>query len=273
MNPGLPNETRIASSDDLACVVVSSPPQASLDQDVPPQEPPSDPEHPRSRADYESTALERTSYITAIVHLYRGEMSRANTWRARLDQTTNWSVIVVASVLGFAFGDAAGNHASLLFAHVLIVILMGLEARRFRTFDVWRARIRKIENNFFRPILERRLESPEEDWMLLVARDLAEPRFHLTRLEAVRTRLARNYLPIFGVLLLAWVIKLVVHPWPAETLAEVYRRCGIGHVPGWVTLSGVALFYGIMALLLVVGRSDQGGRDNWDIGERIEEDR
>ncbi|HZL98974.1 MAG TPA: DUF2270 domain-containing protein [Planctomycetota bacterium] len=244
-----------------------------LERDFPPLDPLPGPEHPRSRADYESTALERSNYITAIVHLYRGEMTRANTWRARLDQTTNWSIIVVASVLGFAFGDAHGNHASLLFAHVLIVILMGLEARRFRFFDVWRARIRKIENNFFRPILERRLQSPEEDWMLLVARDLAEPRFHLTRLEAVRTRLARNYLPIFGVLLMAWVIKLVVHPVPAESLTEVYRRCGIGHVPGWVTLTCVAGFYGLMALLLVVGRSEPDGRDNWDIGERIDEDR
>lgn len=228
-------------------------------------------EHPRARADYESTSLERTSYITAIVHLYRGEMSRANTWRARLDQTTHWSIFVLATALAFTFGQQGGNHAALLFTHLVIMILLSLESRRFRFYDVWRSRIRKIENNFFGPILERRLQSPELDWMLLVARDLAEPHFHLTRMQAMRVRLAANYVPIFAVLIVAWFVKLVVDPRPVEHLSELYGRCAVGHIPGWVTLSAVAAFYTLLLLVLVFARTDREGRDNWDIGESVEE--
>ncbi|MHC5210002.1 MAG: DUF2270 domain-containing protein [Planctomycetota bacterium] len=228
-------------------------------------------EHPRARADYESTSLERSSYITAMVHLYRGELSRANTWRQRLDQTTHWSIFTLATALAFTFGQQGGNHAALLFTHLILLILLGLESRRFRFYDVWRSRIRKMENNFFGPILERRLQSPEGDWMLLVARDLAEPHFHLTRFQAMRVRLARNYLPIFGVLLVAWFVKLVTDPQPAEHIWELYDRCAIGHIPGWVTLTGVAAFYAFLLLVLVFARTDREGRDNWDIGETVEE--
>lgn len=227
-------------------------------------------EHPLARADYESTALERSSYITALVHLYRGEMSRANTWRSRLDQTTHWAIMVLALALPFSFGQF-GHHAALLFTHLLILILLMLESRRFRFYDVWRSRIRKIENNFFGPILERRLQSPESDWMLLVARDLAEPHFHLTRLQAMRVRLARNYVPIYAVLILAWFVKIVVEPQPAEHLSELYGRCAIGHIPGWVTLAAVGAFYTALLLVLVLARTDREGRDNWDIGETVEE--
>jgi uncharacterized membrane protein len=221
--------------------------------------------------DYESTSLERGSYITAIVHLYRGEVSRANTWRQRLDQTTHWAIFVTASALGFAFGNEVATHFSLLYTNIVLLILLGLEARRFRFFDVWRARIRKIETNFFAPILRRELTSPEQDWMLLVAEDLRVPHFHLSRLQAFRLRLVRNYLQIFAVVLLAWIIKLSVHPVQVDTWTEIYNRCAVGPVPGWVTLCTVALFYGGLVAIVVLGRSDREGRDNWDIGEQVDE--
>jgi uncharacterized membrane protein len=239
----------------------------------PPPPSPGPPDLPHQRVDYETEALERSSYITAIVHLYRGEVSRANTWRTRLDQSTHWAIFVTASALGFAFGQESANHFSLLFANLLIAILLALEARRFRFFDVWRSRIRKIETNFFAPILERRLQSPQLDWMLLVARDLERPHFHLTKLQAVRLRLTRNYLPIFGILLLAWVIKLMVHPEPSLTLRVLYDRCSVGHIPGWCTLLAVACFYGTIVWITVFGRTDRKREDNWDIIEAVEEER
>jgi uncharacterized membrane protein len=234
---------------------------------------PGPPDLPHQRVDYETEALERSSYITAIVHLYRGEVSRANTWRTRLDQSTHWAIFVTASALGFAFGQESANHFSLLFANLLISILLAHESRRFRFFDVWRSRIRKIETNFFAPILERRLQSKQLDWMLLVARDLERPHFHLTKLQAVRLRLTRNYLPIFGILLLAWVIKLTVHPTPTLGWRELYDRCAIGHIPGWFTLLAVATFYGTIVGIVVLGRTDRERQDNWDIVEAVDEER
>lgn len=229
---------------------------------------------PASRVDYETKALERGSYITAIVHLYRGEVSRANAWRQRLDQTTNWAVFVAATALAFAFGNEKAHHFSLQFANLPLLLLLGLEARRFRLFDVWRARLRKIETNFFAPILQRDLISPEELWAVQVARDLHTPHFHVTKLQALRLRLVRNYVFIFLVMFLGWVIKLWIHPTAAHSLDEVYERCRIGPLPGWVSLTIVALFYSGLLVILVAGRAHQRSpmQDNWDIGERVMDD-
>lgn len=210
----------------------------------------------------------------AIVHLYRGEVSRANTWRNRLDQTTHWAILTTASALGFAFGSPSAPHFSLQFANLLLFILLGLEARRFRFFDVWRARIRKIEANFFAPILERKLDSTDLQWAHRVAKDLMEPHFHLTRLQALRLRLIRNYVAIFAVVLLAWLIKIEMHPVPAYSLAELYARCDVGIVPAWVVLSLIAAFYLMLVVILVAGRARQRstGEDNWDMGEIVHEE-
>lgn len=223
---------------------------------------------PSELVDYESQDLERGQYIIAMLHLYRGEMQRANTWRSRLDQTTHWAVFVTASALGFAFGNESANHFSLLFANLFLVILLGLEARRYRFFDVWRARIRKMETNFFAPILQRRLESPQADWAVYVAHDLVEPHFHVTRLQALRLRLVSNYLPIFAVVLLAWFIKLAVHPWATLDPHELYERCAVGPLPGWITLASVAAFHAALAWLVVRG-GRRPAHDSWDIGEVV----
>jgi len=224
--------------------------------------------------DYETESLERGSYITAIVHLYRGEVARANSWRMRLDQTTNWAVFVTASALGFAFGSQEAAHFSLQFANLLLFILLWFEARRFRFFDVWRARVRMIEKNFFAPILRRDLQSPESDWALLVATDLAEPHFHVTRLQALRLRLVRNYLPIYGIMLVAWLIKLDIHPQPATSLHEFYQRMALGALPPWISLSIVASFYLLLLVVSFLGRARRRGRgpDNWDIVELVKEE-
>jgi uncharacterized membrane protein len=208
------------------------------------------------------------------VHLYRGEVSRANVWRQRLDQTTNWAIFVTATALGFAFGNDRGHHLSLMFANLMLYGLLVLEARRFRFFDVWRARVRKIETNFFGPILQRELASPEEDWALKVASDLHTPHFHLTRLQALQLRLKRNYIAIFGIVLLAWLIKLDIHPEPAHSLEVMYERCRLANLPPWVTLAAVGVFYGWLLLVLVLGRSLQRSpmQDNWDIGEIVKEE-
>src|ERR1044072_7927445 len=47
--------------------------------------------------------LTPTEFNTAMVHLYRGEVGRANTWRMRLDGTTNWAVLTTGATLSFAF--------------------------------------------------------------------------------------------------------------------------------------------------------------------------
>ena len=43
--------------------------------------------------------LRPSEFTTAMVHLYRGEIQRSNTWRMRLDNTTNWAVIAAGAAI------------------------------------------------------------------------------------------------------------------------------------------------------------------------------
>ena len=46
--------------------------------------------------------LSASEFNTAMVHFYRGEVQRSNTWRSRLDNTTYWAVITAGATLSFA---------------------------------------------------------------------------------------------------------------------------------------------------------------------------
>ena len=85
------------------------------------------------------------------------------------------------------------------------VVFLTIEARRFRFFDVWRARVRMLEENFYGGILRRDQASTDSRWGANVADDLLCPRFHLTRIQAFRARLMRNFRFIFLFLLIAWI--------------------------------------------------------------------
>ncbi len=126
----------------------------------------SDPEE--NSADYESTPLSRQEYISAIVHLYRGELYRATSWRIRLDNTTNWAVLTTAGLLSLSFGAASHSHVVLLVGMALISVFWAFEARRYRFADIWYSRVRKIEENFYGPILRRDPVSPMRHWGALV---------------------------------------------------------------------------------------------------------
>lgn len=204
---------------------------------------------PSGAGDFEAYPLTRSEYIAALVHFYRGERSRADAWRARLDPTTNWAVVTVGGMLSFAFSSAEHSHVALILAAFLVVVFLGIEARRFRYFDVWRARVRMLEENFFVPIIRRNLVSPRSDWRESVARDLDHPRFKITFLQAMGIRLRYNYIWIFLVLLVAWLTKLNVHPRRATSVVEVVDRMAIGPIEGWVV--AVLVFFSYLGLAAV----------------------
>ncbi len=74
--------------------------------------------------------LTPSEFNTAMVHLYRGEVSRANTWRTRLDGTTNWAVLTTLTTLSFAFSSAKNTHVMILINSLLIFYFMYIEADR-----------------------------------------------------------------------------------------------------------------------------------------------
>ncbi len=224
----------------------------------------SDPEE--NGSDYESTPLSRQEYISAIVHLYRGELYRATSWRIRLDNTTNWAVLTTAGLLSVSFGATSHSHVVLLVGMALISVFWAFEARRYRFADIWYSRVRKIEENFYGPILRRDPVSPMRDWGRLVAEDLFEPRFKITRMEALRTRFLRNYWAIFLVLFLAWMAKVLIHPRAVETWADVRANLTLGPLPWWTPLGVLGLFAGwVLALLFATRQTQAEEPDHWNI--------
>jgi uncharacterized membrane protein len=186
------------------------------------------PEHP---PDYESEPLSRSEYIMAIVHLYRG------------------AVLTAAGLLAFGFRSPDNPHWPLLFGTLLITLLLGYEARRFQMFDVWRARLRKIEENFYGPILRRNPVSPQKEWGERVARDLLAPSYKLGYRQAVRARFVRNYWAIYAVLFLSWCVKVSIHPDPATTWDVVRNNVGHG-ILWWIPLAYIGFLLVSFLLLL-----------------------
>jgi len=199
--------------------------------------------------DYETAAISRPEYIQALVHLYRGELYRATAWRMRLDTTTNWAILTTAGLLSFSFSGREHGHWVLLLGILLIFTLLGYEARRFRFFDVWRYRVRMMEENFYGPILRRDPISPDLHWGDRVARDLLEPHFKLGFRAAIRARFTRNYWAIFGVTMSAWCLKVTQDPVPASDWVQLKMNLSTGGTPWWVPLG---FFCAILCVLMCI---------------------
>ena len=204
--------------------------------------------------------LTPTEFNTAMVHLYRGEVGRANTWRMRLDGTTNWAVLTTGATLSFAFSSDKNTHVMILINSLLIMFFLYIEARRYRFYDLWRSRVRLMETEFFAEMLTPEREEELENWRQILANDLLHPRFSITLWEALGRRLRRNYVWLFAVLVISWMVKIVIHPNTPSSLGELYERAGIGPIPAWlVLLAGVAFntFVFVLAITTIERGSDE----------------
>lgn len=194
--------------------------------------------------------------INAMAHFHRAEMGRLSDWRRRIDQTTNWAITVVAGMLSLSLSAPSSHHGVLLFAMVIVLFLLGIEARRYRFFDVYRARIRLLERNYFAQILN--VGADDSDWEEHIAESLRRPNFLLSMRVAFGRRLKRNYIWIFLILLFAWALKIATPRLQfegliadANTLPEFVRAAALGPLPGWFILLAVMLFYiGLIAIAL-----------------------
>jgi uncharacterized membrane protein len=198
--------------------------------------------------------LTATEFNTAMVHLYRGEVGRANVWRVRLDGTTNWAVLTTGATLSFAFSSQDNTHVMILINSLLIFYFMYIEARRYMFYDRWRARVRLMETEFFAEMLTPDREEDLENWRQILANDLLHPRFSISLWEALGRRLRRNYIWIFAVLVVAWVVKIVIHPYTPSSLGELAARATIGPIPAWAVLLGGVLFNAFIIVLAVTTR-------------------
>jgi uncharacterized membrane protein len=148
-----------------------------------------------------------SEYITLIAHYYRAEMSRMSGWRDRIDRTTNRAITVAGAMLSVSLSTSTAHHVVLLFAMVLVLLLLVIEARRYRFFDVYRARVRLLERQYFARLF---VPDGERDagWMRALSNDLQRPVFLMGYGLAFSRRLRRNYIWMFLIVLVAWLLKI-----------------------------------------------------------------
>ena len=197
---------------------------------------------------YRGYELHAGEFNTAMVHLFRAEVSRANVWRQRLDTTTNWAVITTGAVVSLAFTQATVSHLVILLNLLLLTIFLVTEARRYRYYELWSSRVRMMETDFFAAMLVPPFK-PSPDWAEGMAESLLRPEFPISELEALGRRLRRNYLWIYLIIGIAWVAKLSLFPKPIRSIYEISQRAGVGAISGeWIIL-GVSIFYILLLLL------------------------
>lgn len=194
--------------------------------------------------------------ITVLAHFHRAEMGRMSDWRARLDFTSNWAITVVAGMLSISLSTPSSHHGVLLFAMLIVFLLLRIEARRYRFFDVYRARVRAFERNYFAQVFAQQPVS-EEAWAEIIGASLRAPKFLLSPRMALARRLRRNYIWMFLILLLAWILKISsprmhqegVHWELVRSLNDIAQNAAIGPAPGWLVIVLVTLFYGVLLYL------------------------
>lgn len=198
--------------------------------------------------------------IGALAHLYRGEVYRSTVWRTRLDTTTNWSVVTLGVALSITFSSPDASPLPLVLVGILILLFLMLEARRYRYFNVWRARSRWIEKHFFVRMLDDGDLRTEEGWQQVLAEDYRNPQYHVSYMTAVARRVRSNYLWILLIQTIAYCGKLMVHPTPVHTWRDFVARADIGPIPGLLILLSGALYILIWAALALWITREDGRR-------------
>ncbi len=189
-----------------------------------------------------------------LAHYYRGELSRAISWRDRMDRTTNWAIAATAAMLSVSMTDYDVHHSLMLFSMPLIFLLLVIEARRYRFFDVYRRRMRVFERCFYANLFDPAMEHDPGRCLKELGESLRRPQFSVSMQQAMARRLRRNYCWIFFILLAGWLLKVVGRvDWKKliEAPQTIHKLAAIGWTPGWIVMAIVLGFYGWLAYVLL----------------------
>lgn len=201
-------------------------------------------------------------FVTTVSHFHRAEIARMAGWRDRIDRTTNWAITVVAAMLSLSLSTSSAHHGVLLFAMLLILLLLWIEARRYRFFDVYRARVRQLERHYFAQLFSPR-EEHSANWLAILGESLKTPKFLISHRTAFARRLRRNYIFMFMILLFAWVLKISTPSLQSasapgglvHSAGEAVNNAAFGLLPGWLVVAAVAAFnIALLVLAFTAGR-------------------
>ena len=195
--------------------------------------------------------------VAATIHIYRGLMDRATTWRMRIDNPTNWAIVTCGTTVSFSLSDETHSHAVLLLVMLFTVMFLVVEARRTRYYDLWSSWLRLLETEYLAPILQDNCVTSGDTWQELIVRDLGYPHFKATLHTMLKRRLRDNYLAIYLFLLVSWLLKLLQHPAAVPGCPPDGFVChaALGPLPGQAVLALVLALYSALLLLAVLGAS------------------
>lgn len=213
-------------------------------------------------------------FSNIITHMYRGEVQRTYNWRRRLDRTTEWSIVILSAITTWVFSVPERGHVLLLAVLIFMGVLLRIEARRYRYYNVWMARLKTLEENFIARTLCPGEKVSSREWMKTLADDLKTPKFKIPTWVAIAHRLRRVYLWLFSITILLWLVKLSVHPSPISSIGDILQRASIIGIPGWFVFSLIVLFILVISLVAVIGKKHEKKgikvveedevRDEWD---------
>jgi len=202
---------------------------------------------PREVLQMAETAPRSTTFTTPemgmIAHLYRGEVYRSTIWRSRLDNTTNWAVVTTGIALSLSYHSTNASPLPLILVGLLLVFFLLLESRRYRYFNVWRARCRLMETEMIAPLLRGEGVELDGKWNTLLSDDYRRPHFHISFLRAMGRRLRKNYSYILTVQAVAYIGKLLIHPGPLNNFSEFFERAAVGAIPGEAVILAGMVFH------------------------------
>jgi uncharacterized membrane protein len=193
--------------------------------------------------------------IGATVHIYRGLMDRATTWRARIDNPTNWAILTCGTSVSFVLSDPSHSHAVLLLVMLMALMFLSIEARRTRYYDLWSSWLRLLETEYYAPILQDNCITANDTWHDLLVGDLGYPHFKVGFTRMVQRRLRDHYMAIFLFVLVSWLLKLLQHPLPSCQGASNLFVCDatLGPLPGFYVLGGVLCLYAVLVIVTLLG--------------------
>lgn len=183
---------------------------------------------------------------SALAHLYRGELHRMKLWRERLDRTTNWAVLLMAAILTWAFSTESNPHYVILIGNAAVGLFLSIEAHRYRAYDIWRSRVRSLQQNVWAPGLDPDRPLEDRQWRRKLASDYARPTLKITMEEAIAHRLRRVYLPLFVILNGAWLLRVTAfagEAWPASARVGIVSGAVVTGLVGLLMLG--AIFVGL----------------------------
>ncbi len=193
--------------------------------------------------------VQEKDVVTALVHLYRGELGRMTSYRVRLDTTTNWAVGTTAAITTFALGSSTVPHFVFGLPFALVLLFLWMEATRYRVYETVRQRVRLLEQGFYVELLSQKAIG---DWRERLTAELAKPQLPIGYLAACAVRLRRSYLWLVAIIFLSWLVKL-------DLVGELPSAAAIGFLPGWLVVGLVLLqFVPLIVIALTYSAREEG---------------